>query len=80
MYKTITYKGELNGIKGIWCGQKPNDVIIEQEVMVYHADKGKVFVKDDKKYYTVVLQDGETILDYDEINDKIENIGENING
>ena len=78
MYKTITYKGTLDGVKGLWCGLKPDNVEVEQEIMVYHADEGKVFVKDNEKYYTVILQNGETILDYDEVydNDKIENIGE----
>ena len=70
-----TYKGYKNGIYGVYCGFKPEGLIVDEEVPVYYPDEGKIFVKDGKGYSFVVLQEGETINDYVE-NDKIENIGE----
>lgn len=62
-----SYVGELNGIKGIWCGEKPEGLIVEKEVPVYWADEGKVFTKDGEFFPNVVLQEGEKIEDYVEI-------------
>lgn len=67
MNTKITYKGTLNGVKGLWCGFKPNGVKVTEEITVYYPDEGKVFIKDDEIYTTVVLQKGETIDDYKEI-------------
>lgn len=59
-----TYKGVLNGIHGFWCGFKPDNLEVEEEIPVYYPDKGKVFVKNGVEYNSVVLQKGELISDY----------------
>ena len=68
----ITYKGYINGIYGIYCGFKPEGLEVTEEVNVYYPDKGKVFVKDNEKYTAVVLQENETIEDYQEVIDEKE--------
>lgn len=67
MKTTITYKGTLNGVHGLWCGFKPEGVVVDEEITVYHADEGKVFKKGDELLDCVVLKDGEKIEDYQEI-------------
>ena len=62
-----SYIGELNGVKGVWCGFKPEGLVVEKEVPVYYADEGKTFTKDGKFYSSVVLQEGEKIEDYVEV-------------
>lgn len=32
------YKGTLNGIKGVWCGELPGAVIVEKTIMFLTAD------------------------------------------
>lgn len=63
----ITYKGYIDGVYGIYCGFKPEGLEVEEEIPVYYPDEGKIFVKDGVEYTVVVLQDGETIEDYQEI-------------
>ena len=67
MKKITSYKGSLNGVKGVWCGFKPEGVEIEKEVTVYNADEGMVLVKDGVEYDSVVLGVGEKIKDYKEV-------------
>lgn len=67
MKKRITYCGELNGVKGLWCGFKPKGLTVENEIEVFYADEGKVFVKDGEYFDSVVLKDGEKIKDYEEV-------------
>ena len=67
MFTSTTYKGTKNGIYGIYCGFKPKGLKVEEEITVYHADENKVFVKDGEKVTDVVLQEGESIEDYQEI-------------
>lgn len=62
-----TYKGYLNNVFGIYCGFCPQGLDITEQVPVYYPDEGKVFVKDGKKYSAVVLQEGESINDYQEV-------------
>lgn len=67
MFTSTTYKGTKNGIYGIYCGFKPKGLKVEEEIMVYHADEGKIFIKDKEEFTDVVLQEGESIKDYQEI-------------
>lgn len=67
MQKRITYRGELNGVKGLWCGFKPKGLTVEKEIEVYYPEDGKVFAKGDETFESVVLKDGESIKDYTEI-------------
>ena len=69
----ITYKGYINGIYGIYCGFKPEGLNVEQEVPVYYPDEGKVFIKDNEEYTAVILQENETIEDYQEVTIEEEN-------
>lgn len=62
-----TYKGYIDGVYGIYCGFKPDGLEVEEEVPVYYPDEGKIFTKDGEEYTAVVLQDGETIGDYEEV-------------
>ena len=63
-----TYKGYINGVYGIYCGFKPDDLEMEEEeVPVYYPDEGKIFVKDGEEFGAVVLQEGESIEDYTEV-------------
>lgn len=66
-----TYKGYRNGVFGIWCGFKPEDAQIEEEINVYYPDKGKIFTKDGEEFTAVVLNNGETIDMYDEVEEDI---------
>ena len=63
----ITYKGYINGVYGIYCGFKPEGLEVTEEVPVYYPDEGKIFIKDGEYYSAVVLQEGETINDYQEV-------------
>lgn len=67
MRTSKSYIGELDGVKGIWCGKKPKGIKLEKEVEVYYADEGKVFSKGDEIFDSVILKDGEKIEDYQEI-------------
>ena len=61
----ITYKGYLNGVYGVYCGFKPEGLDVTEEIPVYYPDDGNVLVKNGELYYSVVLQDGESIDDYE---------------
>lgn len=68
----ITYKGYINGVYGIYCGFKPEGLEVTEEVPVYYPDEGKIFIKDGEEYDCVVLQQGESIDSYQEIEKKEE--------
>lgn len=72
MHTKITYKGTLNGVRGLWCGFKPEGLEVEKEITVFYPDEGKVFTKDGEEYPTVILQEGESIEDYNEVEGKEE--------
>lgn len=76
MKKVISYSGELNGVKGVWCGFKPEGVIVEKETVVYRPDDGKVFKKGEELFESVILGDGEKIKDYKEVEKPEEEKGE----
>ena len=67
MQTKITYKGYIDGVYGIYCGFKPENLEIVEEVTVYYPDENKVFIKDGEEYGAVVLKEGESIADYDEV-------------
>jgi len=69
MFTTTTYKGTLDGKYIISCDHITEGMIIEEEVTVYHPDEGKIFIKDGEYYSAVVLQDGETIEGYQEVDE-----------
>lgn len=67
----ITYVGTLNGIKGMWCGFKPEGAIIEEERPVLYADKGYILerISDSERMYAVWLKDGDVQENYIETED-----------
>lgn len=67
MKTTITYKGVLNGVHGVWCGECPDGVEVEKEITVYRPDDGKVFEKNGEIFDAVVLKPREKIESYKEI-------------
>ena len=68
-----TYKGYLNKVFGVYCGFCPQGLGITEQIPVYYPDEGKVFVKDGEEYTAVVLQEGESIEDYQEVNYQFNN-------
>lgn len=67
MKKVISYSGELNGVKGVWCGFKPEGIVVEKETTIYRPDEGKVFKKGEEFFESVILGVGEKIKDYKEV-------------
>jgi len=67
MKTTITYKGILNGVHGLWCGFKPEGLEVLEQITVYRPDEGKEFLKGEERFSAVVLQPGEKIEDYEEV-------------
>lgn len=67
MEMRVTYKGTLNGVHGVFCGFKPKGLRNKEEIEVYYPDEGKVFIKDGEEFSAVILQEGETIEDYEEV-------------
>ena len=65
-----TYKGYIDGVYGIYCGFKPDGLEVDEENPVYYPDEGKIFIKDGEEFSAVVLQEGESIEDYDEVEQK----------
>ena len=62
-----TYKGYINGVYGIYCGFKPDSLKVEEEISVYYTSEGKIFIKDGEEFGAVILQKGENIEDYTEV-------------
>ena len=73
MIESKSYRGKLDGVFGIWTDKKPKGLKEVEEITFYQADEGKVFAKDGEPLgRTLVLQDGEKIEDYEEIEKKAE--------
>ena len=67
MNTIITYKGTLNGVKGLWCGFRPKGLRLKEQITVYRPDEGKIFEKDGEQFSAVILKEGESIEDYAEV-------------
>lgn len=68
MKERKSYVGTLNGVSGVWCDQKPEGLEVIKENTFYSADEGKVFVdKEGNMLDSVILKEGETIDEYNEI-------------
>ena len=67
----ITYKGTLKGVKGIWCGFKPDGAIIEKEFNILYPAEKKLLKKkgEEQKYHSVMLVDGDSMDNYEEVAD-----------
>ncbi|MBP3847421.1 hypothetical protein J6I39_06695 [bacterium] len=65
-----TYIGiNENGIKGIWCGFKPEKAIIEEARTILYPDENKILRHKETQieFTSVWLQDDMTEEDYEEI-------------
>jgi len=65
-----TYIGiNENGIKAIWCGFKPENVIIEEARTILYPDENKILRHKETQieFTSVWLQDDMTEEDYEEI-------------
>ena len=66
MHTKITYVGTLNGVHGIWCGFKPEGVIVEEERTILYPEQGYVLKKDENTFSAVWLKDGDVKENYTE--------------
>lgn len=73
METRITYVGTLNGIRGMWCGHKPNDVeVTEERVVLYPSECYELeSVVNKERFSAVWLKDGDCEDNYIEV-EKIE--------
>lgn len=67
----ITYTGTLNGIKGVWCGFKPDGIIIEQEFNILYPAKDMLLRRkgEEETYHSIILKDGDSMDNYEEVAD-----------
>lgn len=63
----ITYVGTLNGIGGIWCGFKPEGVIVSEERQVLYPEEGSLLKRDNETFECVWLKDNDTQENYTEV-------------
>ena len=68
----ITYKGTQNGVKGIWCGFKPEGIKVEEELSILYPEEGYVLKhKESGEYFSsVILKDGNSEDNYIEEEEK----------
>jgi len=68
MLERHTYKGIVDGVFGIFVDKKPENIELQEEVVWYSADEGKVFVdKEGNMLDSVVITEGVDIKDFVEI-------------
>lgn len=68
MIERHTYKGIVDGVFGIFVDHKPENIELQEEVVWYSPDEGKVFVdKEGNMLDSIILKEGETIDEYTEI-------------
>lgn len=71
-----TYKGiTKDGIKGIWCGFKPDDIKVTEELQILYPDKDMVLQdKATKETFTsIILEKESDTNNYVEIAEEKEN-------
>lgn len=69
MKERKTYIGKVNGVAGIFCDIKPENIELEKEITFYSPDEGMIFTKDGELYDSVVINDDVKIEDYEEVKD-----------
>ena len=69
METRITYVGTLNGVRGMWCGHKPDDVKVTEERIVLHPSEGYELesVVNQERFSAVWLKDGDCEDNYIEV-------------
>lgn len=63
----ITYVGTLNGKKAMTCGFKPEGMVVTEERQVLYPSEGKELFKDNQRYSSVWLKDGDLQSNYVEV-------------
>lgn len=60
------------GIKGIWCGFRPKNIKILQEIQILYADSGKLLKHKEtgEENYSVLLDNGDSEENYEEIEER----------
>lgn len=69
----ITYIGVNEyGLKGVWCGFRPQNTTILEEKQILYAETGKILQhKESKKeYYSVILNNDDSPENYTEIEER----------
>lgn len=65
-----TYKGvREDGISGIWCGFKPDNIAVTEEIAILYPDENKQLKNKNtgETLYSVVLTDDTLQKDFEEI-------------
>ena len=71
-----TYKGiTKNGVKGIWCGFKPDDIKVTEELQILYPDKDMVLqdIATKETFTSVILGKESDKNNYEEIAEEKEN-------
>ena len=71
-----TYRGiTKGGVKGIWCGFKPEDIKVTQKIQILYPAENKILQdKETKETFTSVILEKETDKNnYEEIAEEKEN-------
>ena len=63
----ITYVGILNRKRAMTCGFKPEEIIVEEERSVLFPEEGKELLKNNQRYSSVWLKDGDLSNNYTEV-------------
>lgn len=64
-----TYIGKLNGINGVWCNFKPQNLIVKEEYSIlYPSANKKLKHKQTKEIFSsVILTNGDSKENYTEV-------------
>lgn len=70
MQVRVTYKGiREDGVKGLWCGFKPDNIIITEEINILYPETGmQLRSKETNELYdSVILTNGIEQEDFEEV-------------
>lgn len=65
-----TYKGiREDGVKGIWCGFRPDNITVLEEIQILYPDEGKQLKNKNtgEILYSVILTDNISQEDFEEV-------------
>ena len=79
MIERHTYKGTVDGVFGIFVDKKPENIELQEEVVWYSPDEGKVFVdKEGNMLDCIFTNENTKIEDFVEIVKPKDNIEESV--
>lgn len=70
-----TYKGiTKDGVKGIWCGFKPEDIEVIREIQILYPAENKILQDKATKetFNSVILENESDMGNYEEIEESLE--------